>query len=276
MRTEENTKALVEVRGLTKVYRAGHGVLHRRRETVAVNAADLQVHAGTTFALMGESGSGKSTLARCMAGLEKPTAGTVTFEGRGLMELSAEELFGFRRKVQLIFQESSTAMNPRFTAEEIVTEPLLIQGIGNAAERREIAASLVERVGLSREMLGRRVKQFSGGQRQRLAIARALTLRPRLLILDEALAGLDLPVQAQVLRLLRGLRDEYELTYLFVSHDLRLMAGIADEMAVMYRGAIVERGATREVLSNPRHEHTKALIAATPHAEATQTVEGRR
>jgi ABC-type glutathione transport system ATPase component len=266
MPADNSNSPIVEVRALTKIYRAGHGLLHRRRETVAVNAVDLNVPTGSTFALMGESGSGKSTLARCIAGLEKPTSGSVQVAGAVVLELAGDTLLQFRRRVQLIFQDSSTALNPRFTAEEVITEPLLIQGVGTAAERKHNATSLIEKVGLSRDMLRRRPSQFSGGQRQRLAIARALTLHPSLLILDEALTGLDLPVQAQVLNLLRSLRDEFALTYLFISHDLRLMADIADEIAIMQRGRIVERGATRRVLEDPQHEHTRALIAALPHA----------
>jgi len=276
MPAEDSNSPIVEVRALTKIYRAGHGVLHRRRETVAVNAVDLEVRAGSTFALMGESGSGKSTLARCIAGLEKPTSGSVQVAGAIVSELAGDTLLDFRRRVQLIFQDSSTALNPRFTAEEVITEPLLIQNIATPEERRHAATSLIEKVGLSRDMLRRRPSQFSGGQRQRLAIARALTLNPSLLILDEALTGLDLPVQAQVLQLLRSLREELALTYLFISHDLPLMAEIADEIAIMQRGRIVERGPTRRVLGHPQHEHTRALIAAVPHRGATHPVEEGR
>jgi ABC-type glutathione transport system ATPase component len=253
---------MVEVRGLTKVYRSRTGLLRHRRETVAVDAVDLDIAFGSTFALMGESGSGKSTLARCIAALDQPSSGTISFAGEEVTTLSGESRFRFHRRVQLILQDSSSALNPRFTAEEIIGEPLVVQRVGTPLERRHTVRSLIDKVGLSREMLTRRPSQFSGGQRQRLAIARALTLRPNLLILDEALTGLDLPVQAQILALLKSLRDEFCLTYLFISHDLRLMAGIADEMAIMYQGRIVDRGRPSLVLANPEHEHTRALVAA--------------
>lgn len=259
---ETQSIPMLEVRALSKVYRSRTGLLRHKRETVAVDAVDLDISFGSTFALMGESGSGKSTLARCIAGLDRPSAGTISFAGEEITRLSGESLFRFHRRVQLILQDSSAALNPRFTAEEIIGEPLVIQRVGTAVERRKTIRSLMDKVGLPREMLTRRPSQFSGGQRQRLAIARALTLRPNLLILDEALNGLDLPVQAQILTLLKSLRDEFYLTYLFISHDLRLMAGIADEMAIMYRGRIVERGRPSVVLTNPEHEHTRALVAA--------------
>jgi len=268
MPAEQNANPLLDVRGLTKVYRRGHGLLRKQQQVVAVDGVELQVRAGKTFALLGESGSGKSTLARCIAALEKPTSGTVSILGRDVFSLERNELFDFRRSVQLIFQDSSSALNPRFTAEHVIAEPLAIQGIGTASERRGTARRLMEKVGLTAEMLPRGAKQFSGGQRQRLAIARALTLQPTLLVLDEALTGLDLPVQSQVLELLRSLRTEFNLTYLFISHDLRLMAGIADEIAIMQRGRIVERGTPRELLANPQHDHTRELIAAVPGVAA--------
>jgi ABC-type glutathione transport system ATPase component len=262
MSFEMQSIPMLEVGALSKAYRSRTGLLRHKRETVAVDAVDLDIAFGSTFALMGESGSGKSTLARCIAGLDRPSGGTISFAGEEITKLTGESLFRFHRRVQLILQDSSAALNPRFTAEEIIGEPLVIQRVGTAVERRKTIRSLMDKVGLSREMLTRRPSQFSGGQRQRLAIARALTLRPNLLILDEALNGLDLPVQAQILTLLKSLRDEFYLTYLFISHDLRLMAGIADEMAIMYRGRIVERGRPSVVLTNPEHEHTRALVAA--------------
>ena len=276
MPAESNSIPIVEARGLTKVYSRRAGLLRRKRTTVAVDAIDLDVRTGSTFALLGESGSGKSTLARCIAGLEQPTRGEVRVGGELVSLLEREKRFEFRRRVQLIFQDSSAALNPRFTAEDIITEPLLVQRIGSAAERKEATSGLMRKVGLVPEMLSRRATQFSGGQRQRLAIARALTLHPSLLILDEALTGLDLPVQAQVLKLLRSLREEFNLTYLFISHDFRLMAEIADEMAIMCGGRIVERGTPRQLLAKPQHEHTRALIAAVPGAPMSQAVEAGR
>jgi ABC-type glutathione transport system ATPase component len=276
MPSEVNPIPIVEARGLTKVYSRRHALLRRARPATALDGVDLDVRTGSTFALLGESGSGKSTLARCIAGLEKPTSGLVRVGGEDVASLAGDTLFEFRRRVQLIFQDSSTALNPRFTAEELITEPLLIQRIGTAADRKQAARALMQKVGLAPEMLTRRATHFSGGQRQRLAIARALTLRPSLLILDEALTGLDLPVQAQILKLLRAVREEFNLTYLFISHDLRLMADIADEIAVMHRGRIVERGAPAQLLARPQHEHTRALIAAVPGRTVAHAMEASR
>jgi ABC-type glutathione transport system ATPase component len=261
---EPTSKPLLEARALRKVYAGSRGRLRGRHEVVALGGVSLAIREGATFALVGESGSGKSTLARCLAALEQPDVGEVHFRGRMLRDLEREDRLALRRSVQMVFQDSSSALNPRFTAEQIITEPLLIQSIGDPNERRGRAQELMEKVGLDTAMLSRRPAQFSGGQRQRLAIARALVLRPSLLILDEALTGLDLPVQAQILALLRALKNDIGLTYLFISHDLRLMAGIADEIAIMYRGQIVECGIPAEIVEHPQHEHTRALIAAVP------------
>lgn len=215
------------------------------------------------MALVGESGSGKSTLARCLAGLEEPTGGQIWFDGKNLLTLRGEVFFRMRREIQLVFQDSATALNPRFSAEEIISEPLAIQG-ESAKKRKQVATEWMERIGLPGAWLQRRPHEFSGGQRQRLAIARALVMQPRLLILDEALAGLDLSVQAQIVNLLQNLQAWNGLTYLYISHDLGLMGTIADEIAVLHDGQIVERQTTERLFAHPRHTVTQGLLDAIP------------
>jgi ABC-type oligopeptide transport system ATPase subunit len=227
---------------------------------------DLTIYPGATYALVGESGSGKSTLGRCLALLEEPSSGEIWFEGKSLLALSGREMTSVRTQIQLIFQDPATALNPRLCAAEIVEEPLRIQRRGTRDEQRERALTLMEQVGLSRRSATRSPLEFSGGQRQRLAIARALTLEPKLLILDEALSGLDLSIQAQIVNLLLELQDSRWLAYLYISHDLSLVAHLADEVAVMHQGKIVERGKPAELFGRPKHPHTCALLAAMPVA----------
>jgi ABC-type glutathione transport system ATPase component len=262
--TPSSAEPLIAARGLRKTYARPPGFSRRKAEVTALAGADVAVTAGSTFALVGESGSGKSTLARCLARLEKPTAGEIRFQGRDALALSGTELFQFRRQVQLIFQDTSTALNPRFSAWQIISEPLFVQAVGGASENRRRAALMMEEVGLSSEGFDRRPHEFSGGQRQRLAIARALALEPRVLILDEALAGLDLSIQAQVLNLLLDLQNTRGLTYIFVSHDLGLMGKVANQIAVLHQGRIVEQGKTEAIFAAPQHPQTRALLAAIP------------
>ncbi len=258
---------LVHVQGLSKRY------LQRRwfsREKFLVQALDnveLTIARGCTLALVGESGSGKSTLARCLARLEEPSSGEIWYEGRNLLDLSPQQLLPFRRQIQLIFQDPASALNPRLSAVEIVAEPLAIQQCGTKKERHQRALELMEQVGLPPQWRDRLPLEFSGGQRQRLAIARALALEPKFLILDEALSGLDLSLQAQIVNLLLELQALHSLTYLYISHDLSLVGHIADEVAVMHQGKIVERARTSELFAHPQHPHTRALLAAIPMLE---------
>ena len=251
---------LVSVRGLSKRYQ------QRRRLTTfgiqALDHVDLEIPYGSTVALMGESGSGKSTLAWCLARLLQPDAGEIRFAGQDLLKMPRRELAAVRRKIQLIFQDSAQALNPRFSAAEVVSEPLDIQALGTKAERRARALELMEQVGLSAAWAGRSPFQFSGGQRQRLAIARALTLQPSLLVLDEALTGLDRPIHEEIIDLLVELQAAHGLTYLYISHDLKLVERLADEVVVMHKGRIVERGGTAELFRGPSHPHTQAPISA--------------
>jgi len=253
---------LLRVSGLGKEY-----VLRRpfSRKKVAVSAfqdVSLAIFPGKTLAVVGESGAGKSSLARCIALLERPTTGGIELAGQNLLTLSEKELSRARRKVQMIFQDSASALNPRLTANEIIAEPLLIQGEGTKSQRRERALQLMEQVGLNRASERKRPLEFSGGQRQRIAIARALALGPQLLILDEALSNLDAANQELILKLLAELQAAQALSFLHISHDLRAVSEFADEVAVMYQGRIVEWRSARDLFASPEHSYTRELLAS--------------
>lgn len=255
---------LLSVRGLSKRYVRGRWTSRGQPPIRALEGVDLEILPGVAVALVGESGSGKTTLARCLSLLERPDEGSIRYRRRDLLALSRRGLLPFRRKIQLIFQDPATALNPRFSAAEIVGEPLRIQERLKARERRSRALEAMGQVGLLARWADRRPPELSGGQRQRLAIARALVQKPRLLILDEALSALDLSVQAQIGNLLLDLQDRLSLTYLYISHDLAVVKHLADEVVVLRRGRIVENGPTAEVFRRPRHAHTRELLAATP------------
>ena len=231
----------------------------------ALDGIDLDVGRGESLALVGRSGAGKSTLARCLARLEDPDAGEILFEGRDVARLRGGDLRAFRERVQLVLQDSAAALDPLFDARAIVAEPLEILGRGTRDERGRRALELLETVGLSSAHAGRRPRQLSGGQRQRLAIARALAVEPRVLILDEAFAGLDVTVQAGIVALLADLRSRGGLTLVSVSHDLALLATLADTVAVIDGGRVAERGPVAEILGAPRHPATRALVEAMVH-----------
>src|ERR1700746_2115451 len=242
---------LIKVENLVKCYRSAGG-LGSRALVSALNGVSLSIDSGTTLALVGDSGSGKSTLALCLACLERPTSGRIWFEGRNLAALGEKELRLVRPQIQLIFQDPARSINPRFTALEILMEPLIVQRKWGQHQVRERAVPSWERVGLTREMSPRRAREFSGGQRQRLAIARALMLEPRLLILDEALSALDCSVQAQIANLLLDLQSSLGLTYLFITHDPAMAAHLSDEVALMDRGRIVTQDVPQKVLCGGR------------------------
>jgi peptide/nickel transport system ATP-binding protein len=227
----------------------------------------LKIPRCATLALVGKSGSGKSTLGKCLARLEDPDSGEIVFEGKDLLRLSRSELIPVRRRIQLVFQHSATAMNPLLPAAEIVGEPLRVWAGVPSKERHELALAMMEQVGIPSQWADRRPLEFSGGQRQRLAIARALILKPDLLILDEALAGLDLSTQAQIADMLGELQASLSLSYLFISHDLRMAAHLADTIAVMQGGRIVESGSVAELFSYPQEE-TRDLIRSIPQIGA--------
>ena len=228
----------------------------------------LEIAPATLTALVGESGSGKSTLARCMAALEKPDHGEIWFEGQEISRASSRELAGLRSRIQMVHQDSAGALNPRFTAAQIIAEPLEIQRRESGQRFRSRVCELMEEVGLSASWADRSPLEFSGGQRQRLAIARAVALKPAFLIFDESLSGLDLSTQAQILNLLLDLQKAHSLTYLLISHDLSLVGQIADSVAVMHQGRIVERGARQDIFADPRHPHTRELLGSVRLAES--------
>jgi ABC-type glutathione transport system ATPase component len=253
---------LVRATGLSKSYVQRAPFSQKRFVIDALVDVELEVAPASLTALIGESGSGKSTLARCLALLEKPDRGEIWFEGKEVSQTSSRELACLRPKIQMIFQDSAGALNPRFTAAEIIAEPLEIQQREEGRRLRSRACELMEEVGLSANWVDRRPLEFSGGQRQRLAIARAVALKPAFLILDESLSGLDLVTQAQILNLLLDLQKAHPLTYLLISHDLSLVGQVADSVAVMHQGRIVEHGAPQDVFAHPRHPHTRELLGS--------------
>jgi peptide/nickel transport system ATP-binding protein len=260
---------LLDVRGLRTWFPIRAGVLQRPVGFVkAVDGVDLAVPAGRTVALVGESGCGKTTVGRSVLRLVEPREGQVLFAGRDLLALPAAALRGVRRELQIVFQDPMAALDPRFQVGEAIAEGMEAHGIGaDAGERRERAAALLRRVGLDPVLLGRHPHELSGGQRQRVCIARALAVGPRLLICDESVSALDVSIQAQILNLLRDLQDELGLAYLFISHDLGVVRHLADRVAVMYLGQIVEEGPTERVFAEPRHPYTRALLDAAPSAD---------
>ena len=236
----------------------------RSEELLVLNGVAFLILPGTTMAVVGPSGSGKSTLALCVACLEQPTSGSIWFDGRDVVKLPENERRQIRPQIQLVFQDPANSLNPRWNVLRILIEPFVLQGKITKEEMRQRAFSLLERVGLSSRISERLPSELSGGQRQRLAIARALALEPKILILDEALSALDCSVQAQIANLLMDLQSSLGMTYLFITHDLAMAAQMADEIAVIDRGRIVEGGRAEEVLREPKHESTRQLLAAVP------------
>jgi peptide/nickel transport system ATP-binding protein len=259
---------LLEVRNLGKEYSQTQPFVRTRLTVRAFENADLVLRRDATLAIVGESGAGKSSLARCLALLEIPSSGEIFFDGRPTLNRPKHELFRLRRQVQLIFQDPTSSLNPQFSAAEIVAEPLRIQRIGTRAQQRERAIELMQLVGLSSDAGSKRPLEFSGGQRQRLAIARALALEPKLLILDEALSNLDRANQENILQLLDDLQAAHSLTYVHISHDLALVSRVAHEVAVMRSGRIVEHKATTELFARPEHSYTRQLLGAMEPMEA--------
>jgi ABC-type glutathione transport system ATPase component len=259
----QDMQPLLKVENLVKRY-AKRSLADAREEVPALNAVSFSIFPGTTLAVVGESGSGKSTLAACLACLESPTTGSIWYEEKDLVKLGARARRQVRPQLQLIFQDPASSLNPRWKVLEILVEPLILQRNFNREEMNQRANSLLERVGLSPDIVKRPPTELSGGQRQRLAIARALALQPKLLILDEALSALDCSVQAQIANLLMELQSSLGMTYVFITHDLAMAAYLADEIAVMDGGRIVEQGPPEKILKVPQHETTRQLLAAVP------------
>ena len=257
---------LLEVTDLVKHFPIKSGVLIDRQvgAVQAVDGVSLSVAPGETLGLVGESGCGKSTLARTILQLLKPTSGSVRFDGDEIAGASRRRLRPLRREMQMIFQDPYASLNPRKRVGQIVGGPLKLHGLADGKELRRQTESLLDRVGLSSEHYNRYPHEFSGGQRQRIGIARALALKPKLIIADEPVSALDVSIQAQIINLLEDLQEEFDLTYIFVAHDLGVVRHVADRVAVMYLGKIVELGPADEVYANPVHPYTEALLSAVP------------
>ncbi len=255
---------LVEVEHLVKQFVRRAGVLAATTRVRAVDDVSFAIEEGETFGLVGESGSGKTTTGRCILRLVEPTSGAIRFRGEDVLRFSRTRLRRARREMQIVFQDPYSSLNPRMPARQIVEEPLAIHRVGDRAARRRRVVELFELVGLDPALLDRRPDAFSGGQRQRIGLARALALNPSFLVLDEPVSALDLSVQAQVVGLLSDLQQRLKLTYLFITHDLRLVEQLCARVAVMYLGRIVELGPTAAVFAAPRHPYTKALLSAIP------------
>ncbi|WP_051324194.1 ABC transporter ATP-binding protein [Candidatus Solirubrobacter pratensis] len=254
---------LLEVSGLRKVYRLKTG-FRARAELVAADDVELSIERGETLALVGESGSGKTTVGRCVLRLEEPTLGDVAIDGHAVTGLRSREVRGLRGEMQMVFQDPLDSLNPRHTVGELVAEPLLLHGIVSKDDLRAELEQLFAIVGLGPQHIDRYPHQLSGGQQQRVGIARALAPRPKLVVLDEPTSALDVSVQAQIINLLRDIQRERDLAFLFISHDLAVVNLLADRVAVMYLGRIVEIASREVVLSRPAHPYTRALIEAIP------------
>ena len=263
--TNENNKALLKVDGLVKHFPITRGIF--RREVGSVNAVDgisFEIQEGETLGLVGESGCGKSTAGRVILQLIPATAGNVFFKGRDLTSLDKEELRKQRQQMQMIFQDPQDSLNPRMTVGSIISEPLMEHKKLQAEERSQRVEQLLISVGMNPKFTNRYPHEFSGGQRQRIGIARALALSPDFIICDEPIAALDVSIQAQVINLLEDLQEKYGLTYLFISHDLSMIRHIANRVAVMYLGRIVELASSRDLYFAPLHPYTQALLSAVP------------
>jgi oligopeptide/dipeptide ABC transporter ATP-binding protein len=253
---------LLEVQGLSVTFPAPNG-----GRLVAVDGVDLQLKAGEVLGLIGESGCGKSTLARTLVRLHRPSAGRISFRGQDVGRLRAKELRTYRKKVQYVFQDPYSSLNPRYTVRQTLTEALRVKGTRDRPRLNSRTRELIGLVGLPESCLDSLPLSMSGGQRQRVAIARALAMEPEVLICDEPVSALDVSIRAQIMNLLLDLRTEFQLAYLFIGHDLPLVRRIADRIAVMYLGAIVEEAPSDRLFGAPGHPYTRALIAATPTAD---------
>jgi oligopeptide/dipeptide ABC transporter ATP-binding protein len=233
----------------------------------AVDGVSFSVRKGESFGIVGESGCGKSTLGQMVVRLLEPTGGNVLFKGADITHLSRHDLRPFRQKIQIIFQDPYSSLDPRMTVTSIITEPLFAQGKPSKAHRRKVAAGLMEKVGLRPDDQKKYPHEFSGGQRQRIGIARALCVRPELIVADEPVSALDVSIQAQVINLMEDLKDAFDLSYIFISHDIGVVEHICDRIAVMYLGSLVEVGPTESIISSPFHPYTAALLSAIPRAD---------
>jgi len=260
------SKTLVDVRDLKMHFPLTRGIIFQKvvGHVRAVDGVSFSIEKGQTLGLVGESGSGKTTIGRTIVRLYKPTTGQILFGDTDLAKLGGEELRQIRRRVQMVFQDPYASLNPRYTIGSLIAEPMNIYNVGSSNEIREKTAELLSVVGLRAEYIDRYPHEFSGGQRQRIAVARALAINPEFIVLDEPVSALDVSVRAQVLNLLQRLQKQFELTYLFVSHDLSVVRHVADRIAVMYLGKIVELSDRDELYAAPKHPYTQALLSAVP------------
>ena len=266
-----HTDMLLEARHLSITFPVRGGTVK------AVSDVSLQVRKGETLGLVGESGCGKSTLGRLLMRLLPPTQGQVLFDGKNIALLGRREMHVYRRRMQIIFQDPYASLNPRMTLGDIIEEPLKTHHVGKTkAERQALVRGLMERVGIRPEFYSRYPHQFSGGQRQRIGIARALALNPEMIVCDEPVSALDVSIQAQILNLLHDLQKEFQLTYLFISHDLSVVRFIADRVCVMFLGKICEIGDVAEIFRNPKHPYTQYLLASIPLPDPTRREEERQ
>lgn len=265
-----NDSPLLRVRKLTKRFGDTGGFLRKRTQGLtAVDNVDFDIQTGETLSLVGESGCGKSTTGRLVARLLSPSEGNIEFEGRDIGGLEGNDVRSLRRRVQMIFQDPYSSLNPRKTVGEIIAAPFYIQGVQPPEGVERAVQGLMDRVGLNPEHRSRFPREFSGGQRQRIGIARALALRPKLVVCDEPVSALDVSVQAQVVNLLKDLQSEFGLSYLFIAHDLAVVRHISDRVAVMYLGRIMEIASAEDLYAAPAHPYTKALISAAPVPDPT-------
>ncbi|GAB7026629.1 ABC transporter ATP-binding protein [Geotalea toluenoxydans] len=262
---------LIATTSLCKYFPVKTGQFGKQQLLKAVDGVDLHVGKGETLGVAGESGCGKSTVAKLMMGLIPPSAGSITYQGKSLVDMGKVERSSFRKTVQMIFQDPFSSLNPRMRVGDIIGEPFTVHGLASGARKRDLVIGLMAKVGLSEEHFYRYPHEFSGGQRQRIGIARALAVSPKLLIADEPVSALDISIQAQIINLLMELKREYGLSFLFITHDLSVIRHLSDRIAIMYLGKVVESGTRDEVLDRFLHPYTQALLSAVPRIDPDRT-----